>query len=106
MKKSAVAIAVFAVLAPAWQAQGAAPNDALAACGEVTDSQARLQCFDRELSKSRPAAAPAAATTAAPSAAPSAPPAAPPSAPAASGPPPAASTAAAAPASATSSFGN
>src|SRR6478736_3311394 len=71
MNKSAVAIAVFAVLTPAWQAQGAAAPDALASCGEITDSQARLQCFDRELAKSRPAAAtspPAAAKSAAPAA--------------------------------------
>src|SRR6478609_5195541 len=67
MNKSAVAIAVLAVLAPAWAARAAAPSDTLLACGNLTDSQARLQCFDRELAKSRPAAAtpPAAATTSA-----------------------------------------
>ena len=78
MNKSAVAIAVLAVLAPAWAARAAAPSDTLLACGNLTDSQARLQCFDRELAKSRPAAAtPPAATKSAAPAAPVATPAAP-----------------------------
>jgi len=99
MNKSAVAIAVFAALTPAWQTQAAAPADSLAACGEVTDSQARLQCFDRELAKSRPAAATpprAAASSAAPASA--VPPAAAPAA--------ASTIAPAAAASAAASFGN
>ena len=57
MKKSAVSLAVFAALTPAWQAQAATPSDPLASCGGITESQARLECFDRELAKSRPAAA-------------------------------------------------
>jgi len=77
MKKSAVAIAVFAALTPAWQAQAATPSDPLASCGGITESQARLECFDRELAKSRPAAAtpPAAVPKAANPAPASAPPA-------------------------------
>src|SRR6478735_711154 len=79
MNKSAVAIAVLAALAPAWAARAAAPSDTLLACGDLTDSQARLQCFDRELAKSRPAAAtpPAATAKSAAPAAPAAVPAAP-----------------------------
>jgi hypothetical protein len=110
MKKSAVAIAVFAALAPTWQAWAAAPPDALLACGQVVDSQARLECFDRELAKSRSAAvippatpvAPAAAVASTPIAAPPPPVSAPAKAPVAAA---AAAPAVAAPTSAASSFG-
>src|SRR5262245_50587247 len=64
-----VAFAVAVALAPAFPATAATPTAGLAACGDIADSPARLQCFDRELAKSRPAAtAPAAATAAAPAA--------------------------------------
>jgi len=75
MNKSAVTIAVIATLAPAWQLQAAAPPG-LQACGAITDSQARLECFDQELAKSRPAAAAPSATSTAPAPAPAKTPAA------------------------------
>lgn len=122
MNKSVVAFAVAIALAPALPAAAADSSPGLAACGDITDSQARLACFDRELAKSRSApgaasAAPAAGAQIAPAGASPAPiaapaaAAAPGAAAAAVTPPPAAATpaapAAATPAtpSATQSFG-
>jgi hypothetical protein len=102
MKKSAVTVAVIAILAPVPAVMAAAPSSALEACGEIADSPARLACFDRELAKSRPlapAAAPAAAVpaTAVPAAANPAPPPTQVAPAAQTSPPPAATAAVAAP---------
>lgn len=63
MHKPAVAAAVLAILLPAG-GQAAAPTDALQACGDIADSGARLECFDRELARARGSAAPAAVSPA------------------------------------------